>query len=332
MKRNFSVLIIGNGRIACAVSHYLLKSQLVSNVAFYEKGIDIKKSNLLIGCLPGDLASLPLKLALRCKKNLIDISDVEQEFYLGKQQAIKRCGITVIPCCGFCPGLLNFILGNELSVKKNIDSIEVSAGSLSKIAHYYPFLWCFEDLILEHRIKSWQIIAGLTREFKPFDGYQRHTFYDIEAESYYAQSGFENMLKGIRVKEFIYRVVRPYGFKEFFLYLENEGFLKKDNLAVTKKIAEQNVKDNISLAQIKIISGRVCANWQLKSFSGMKESLNSMQKITTVTPVAVAEALLDGSIQDKGVLLMEDLGAERVLFDRVLAANRKENILIQRKT
>ena len=121
---------------------------------------EIKNFDLLIGALPGEVGEKGLRLALKYKKDLIDISDLEPEFYLKKKGDIEREKIMVIPGCGFCPGLVNFILGWERINQEKIREIEIKAGTLSPKKFFFPFLWCFEDSILEHQIPSWQIVDG----------------------------------------------------------------------------------------------------------------------------------------------------------------------------
>ncbi|MCX5704783.1 MAG: hypothetical protein NTZ92_01800 [Candidatus Omnitrophica bacterium] len=331
MKRSFNILVLGNGRIARAVSFYLGKSRLVKSVTLDSSGKNAAKFDLLLGAFPGDLGTIPLRLALKHRIDLIDISDVEPQVYLKNKRLIESRGITVIPCCGFGPGLINFILGRELADRKNIDTVQIKAGSLSPKPNYFPFLWCFEDLVLEHRIPSWQVINGKTCKFGPFARCQRESFFGIESESYFAQSGFENMMQGVRVKNFSFRVVRPRGFREFFYYLESEGFLTSANMLITKNIVEKDVRDNITLATISLTKKRKKIIWLMKSQSRRKERLNSMQKITAVTPAAMAQALMSGSIKEKGLLFMEELGKDARLFDYLLKANRIEGIIISRK-
>lgn len=328
MNKGYKVLILGNGRIGRAVLHYLKNEPLIERAAFLSREGEAKKCDLLIGALPGDLGEQPLRLAFRYRKNLIDISDVEPQVYAKKNREAIKSGITLIPCCGFCPGLINFILGRELAGEKDIKAIEIKAGTLSWQKDYFPFLWCFEDLVLEHRIPSWQILCGRVKKFPPFAGYRRERFFGIEAESYFAQSGFENMMQGIAVENFSFRVLRPLGFKGFFGFLESEGFLKKDRLAVTKGIVEENVKENITLAAIDIKSPAGRTAWLMKSVSGPKEKLNSMQKITAITPVAMAKALLSGRIKERGVLFPEVLGRDSFLFKEILRENNIRQVRV----
>jgi len=326
--KDSKILILGKGRIGQAIFHYLKKFKATRSVAFFSNEREIRNSQLLIGALPGKVGERSLMLALKYKRDLIDLSDLETEFYLNKKREITKKRILVLPGAGFCPGLVNFILGKELSQNKEIEEIEVKVGTLSKKPFFFPFLWCFEDLVLEHKLPSLQIISGKKRNFLPFEGYQREKFYGILAESYFGQSGFENLMKNSKIKNFKFRVVRPLGFFYFFQFLNQLGFLKKKNLEKTKDILESQREDNFTLAEIKIKSKKKKIIWKIKSFSKKREKLNSMQKISVVFPFEVLKKLLEGKIK-KGLIFPEDLAKEA--FSKEIFENLRKNSLISLK-
>ena len=331
MRDRSNVVILGNGRIARAISCYLKKNRPGYKVTLLTKGDnEVKECALIIGALAGSLGQDCLKLALRYKKNLIDVSDLDPEFYLERKTRIEKSGITVIAGCGFSPGLVNLILGKELSLHPDIQEIEVKAGSLSPNKHFFPFLWCFEDLILEHQIPSWQIIKGKKKKLPPFAGLQKEKFFGIKAESYLCASGFENLLEKPELKSFQCRVVRPDGFMTFFNFLQNQGFLKKENLMLSKKILETRKEDNFTLSEIILLTKNKKIIWRLKSRSRKEEKLNSMQKITAAVPALIAKMLLDNKIKQSGLVFMEDLGRDKLIFDSVLSGLRREGIVISK--
>lgn len=333
---NLKVLILGKGRIGKAVSYYLKKMKATQKVAFFSNGKQVKNFNLLIGALPGDIGEKSLKLALNYKKDLIDVSDSEPEFYFEKGKKIKRKKITVVPGCGFCPGLVNLILGREIADNKNIQEIEIKIGSLSPKKFYFPFLFCFEDLIWEDLNPSWQIINSKKRKFSPSSGYQEEKFFGIDAESYFAQSGFDNLIQSLKIENFKFRIVRPFGFSIFLKYLENYGFLKEKNLETTKKFLDSKLpiarqkEDNLTFAEIQITTKSRKIIWRVKSFSKSYEKLNSMQKITGLMPAIFTQFFSTKKIKERGILLMEDIGKDKILFKEILKKLKKE-VNISRK-
>jgi saccharopine dehydrogenase-like NADP-dependent oxidoreductase len=333
MAKKTRIAIMGDGRIARACAWFLRRAGWAATVDLVPAGADIHRYDLLIGALAGEIGEQCLEAALAYGKNLIDISDVDPPGYLKKLSRINKAGITVIPGCGFSPGLVNFILGREFSRCADVRSVEVCAGSLSPRTFYYPFLWCFEDIVLEHRIPSRQITAGKEKMFPAFAGFRQERFFNIDAESYYCASGFENVLEKARrcgrgPRSFIVRVVRPAGFRQFFGFMEKQGLLKKQNFHVTKSILESEKEDNITFARVFIRTGVGKKVWLIKALSRKNEALNSMQKITASVPSVMARFLAEGTIGAQGLLFMEDLARHEGLFNSLCAAIRKEGITV----
>ncbi len=330
MSAKFKVGIIGLGRMAKAAAFYFKKNPLIKRVGFIVSDKDARDADLLVGALAGDIGPRCLGLALKYRKSLLDLSDVDPPGYLKKKDAIDRAGILVIPGCGFSPGLTNFILGRELARTKGIESIEIKAGSLSKKACYYPFLWCFEDIVVEHTIPSYQLLGGRKKKLPVFSGLRKERFFGIPAESYYCASGFENILDKVRLKNCTCRVVRPQGFMQFFKFLESYRLLTKGSIQNTKKILEGAKEDNITLAEIDFLSKKSKVSWSMRASSRKNEALNSMQKITASVPAVIAEMLLKGAVNKRGLVFMEELALDAQVFERLLSGIRAKGIIINR--
>jgi lysine 6-dehydrogenase len=319
---------MGDGRIARACAWFLRKAPWTGSVVQVPADADLRAYELLIGALPGEIGGQCLAAALKYRKNLIDISDVDPPGYLKKLTQIHKAGITVIPGCGFSPGLVNFILGKEFKDLSPVQSVEVEAGSLSPKKRLYPFLWCFEDIVLEHRIPSQQIVGGQIKTFPAFAGYRKERHFGIAAESYYCASGFENLLAKASPRSFVVRVVRPEGFREFFGFMENQGLLKKKNFLETKKMLESEKNGNITFARVTVFGKKGKRVWVVKVRSGRDEELNSMQKITASVPAAMAKFLTEGMIGARGLLFMEDLARHEGLGTALISDVRKKGITV----
>ncbi len=325
-------LIIGQGRIASAVGRYIRILRRGVRVAHLAASKDAARADLLIGALPGGLGEKSLALALQYKKDLIDLADLDTGFYPARRKQIERAGITVVPACGFCPGLVNFIIGSAGARLRGISNIEVMAGSLSPRPFYFPFLWCFEDLVLEFMVPSWQMVGGKKKTFPPFGGYRSERFFGIDAESYLGQSGFENLTAALGTPTFTYRNIRPAGFMQFFRFLHNYGLFESKNILNTKGLLEARKDDNLSLARIRIRSSQEESEWLMKSFSGKGERFNSMQKITALFTVNIIAAFAAGRVRHKGLVFCDALGRDEALFRDVLSGLRKNGVVIRNKT
>lgn len=354
MATNKKILILGDGRVKEALTYYLKKNKIASEVNSISEDSGkkeweekIKKHDILIGTLPGDRGEESLKAALEHKKDLIDIADVEPEFYKEREEKIKDAGIRVIPGCGFSPGITNFILGNEISKKQADDSssgdirdIEVKVGSLSNKKFFFPFLWCFEDLFLEHQYPSYQIIKGHKTKSPSFGDYQEESFFGIEAETYFGQGELELLLNNLSVKNprsVKFRLIRPVGFFYFFKFLENHGFLYKNNLPVLKKILGSKKEDNFTIGEINISTEQENICWKTKVFSTKKEKLNSMQKYTGSFGAEICRLLIEKaskklfSKEKEGKLLFpEGIAKDNKIFEAIISNLKSEGIEFKR--
>jgi|YelNatPaOPRAMG01_1025707.scaffolds.fasta_scaffold10270_7 saccharopine dehydrogenase-like NADP-dependent oxidoreductase len=332
MKEDVSILILGKGRIAQAVFYYFKKYSGIKKIDFFSGEKNIKDFSLLISCLPAKDAYLGLELALKFRKNLLDISDLDPPFYLKRKKEIEKQNIFVIPGCGFSPGLLNFITARELILNPYIDGVIIKAGSLSKEKFFFPFLWCFEDLIQEHTLYSYQIISGKKIKCPPFSGYQNEEFLGIPSETYFCPSGFENILERKKFFDFHFRVIRPQGFMVFFNFLKNYGFFNKENIHQTKNLLEKIKKDNYTIATIELKrKNKRVAFWKIFSFSKRNSPLNSMQKITAVLPLSLFKVIFFKGIHLKGLKFMEDLAENKIIFEELLKGLREKEIFIKRE-
>jgi len=331
MKRRYNVAVAGDGRISRAILHFFKqRSRDISAFSLTDER-DLRKADLLAGALAGEVGERCLELALKYRKDLVDVSDVDPEVYQAREKEILKRGITVIPGCGFCPGIVNFLLGKETSGGGRVLEIHVKAGSLSPKKNYFPFLWCFEDLVLEHRLVSSQIIGGRKKKFPAFAGYRREKYFGIEAESYYSASGFENILDKTGARSLTCRVVRPAGFAGFFLFADNYGLFSPGRMAESKAMLEGVRQDNYTLGEVEIIRQDGSVIWLLKSFAAAGEEWNSMQKITASVPVAVGRMLLEGAIARKGLVFLEDIAADKAVFDALIAGVKKEGVVFRRR-
>ncbi|MCM8765393.1 MAG: hypothetical protein NC920_00895 [Candidatus Omnitrophica bacterium] len=334
MRADLSILILGEGRISQAVFYYLKSLSGVKKVEF-SSSLSLRKKirdySLIISALPAQEARRGLELALSYKKNLLDISDLDPPFYWRKRREIEKAEILVIPGCGFSPGLVNFIVGREIFRNAEIDSVVIKAGSLARKRFFFPFLWCFEDLIHEHRLPSYQIISGKKVKYAPFTDYRKEEFLKIPAESYFSVSGFENIFAKRKFFNFHFRVVRPRGFMNFFRFLDNYHFLNKQNLDYTRNLLEGTICDNYTLALIELGRGkRKFILWEMCAFSRGKELFNSMQKITALFPVVLCKTIFLRGTPRKGIIFVEELGKEETIFAEVLKEARDKGIILRR--
>lgn len=337
MEKAFKVLILGKGKIGEAIAYYLKKVKTVEKITFFDKGKNVKDFDILIGALPSEVGDKGLKMALKYKKDLIDISDVSTSFYLKNKKEILKKGIRVIPGCGISPGLVNLISGHGSVFFDKIDNIEIGAGTLcGEKKFFFPATWCFEDLIEEHFYGATIVRNGKKIKLPPFAGYKTNNLKGVgDFESYFAQE-WSSLFYTLKVKNISFRVIRPVGFFHFFQFFKNYGFLERKNLAFAKKIITKKKKDNLTLAYVKIAGIRKRKKresfWQVSSFSKATEKMNSMQKITALVSVVIFKLLSENEIKNKGLIFLENLARDKSLFKKIVKELRGDEIKISSST
>jgi saccharopine dehydrogenase-like NADP-dependent oxidoreductase len=324
-----SVAILGDGRIARAVQ-IVLEEAGVGQGTLVDSFADLESYEILVGALAGGLGPVALDRALASRIDLVDLTDLEPGVYEAREAEIEAAGIAVYPGAGFCPGLVNLILGRELA-DRGVDSIEVIAGSLSPTPNYFPFLWCFEDMVLEFGGESLQIIDGEERLCGAFAGQRPESFLGIESESYFCQSGFENLARRAGVRQFTYRNLRPAGFRTFFEFLRAHGAFDAEVLPATKALLERRVDDNASLAEITV-SGAVKRSWTISTRAAAGATLNSMQRLTVACATAfVARAAAMRKTRRPGLHWCEAIGADEAAFASLTGEIQRLGVVIERK-
>jgi lysine 6-dehydrogenase len=354
--RKAKVLILGGGKIGQSLSYYLKRNKAVSELALFcnnakdlnesviPNGVKIiigdvfdegkteiiKNYDILIGALPEKCGRQGLKLALKYKKDLIDVSVVPASFYSDNKKNINEKGITVIPGCGVSPGLVNLFVGFEMSNFKETDKVEIGAGTLPlNKEFFFPFTWSFQDLIEEHLENAVIIKNGKKITLQPFSGYRKESLGKTgEAESYLIEE-WSTLPYSLKLKNIDFRVIRPLGFFHFFQYLKNYSFFEKKNINLIQGVLTKKKEDNITMIYVKIKGAKDEIFWRASSFSKKNEKFNSMQKITSLVPSAVLRLLLEGKINQNGLIFMEEIGGGGELFKKIINELKKNNIFVE---
>lgn len=335
-KMKYKVLILGSGLIGRAIAGYVKDNKTVSSIVLFsnnrkelqyakkeinskkiqtafgkisEKKVQIlaKQSDFIFNALPGEIGLQGMELAVKAGKNIIDVSDLDYAEYKHLDKEAKKKGIVIIPECGVSPGLSNLIVGGESRVLGKINSIEIKAGTLAPARpHFFPVTWNINDLIAGHLLPATIIQDGKKKKLPPFSGYQKELLKKTgEFETYIAE-GLSTLPNTIKAKSMTYRVIRPAGFMDFFLYMKNHNLLDDFSKGEFKK------EDNTTLLLITIAGKDKRVYWSIMSSAKKNEKLNSMQKITGLVPATVFQLFVEGKIKEKGIVLMEQLGRKNI--------------------
>jgi lysine 6-dehydrogenase len=250
----------------------------------------------------------------------------------------KAAGITIIPDCGMGPGITNITVGHAMEMLDTAESIITTDGGIPlqpKAPLFYHLVFAIETLTNEYTGMTTQMRGGKFVEIAPLQ-----EIYPVEMPvigKVEATHGM-GMLSTLpwtyqgRVDTLENRFVRYPGHLTFIKTLIQAGFFSRDKLktemgefqprAMTKAVLEKFLmpkggEKDISI--IQTVSKGIKDGKKLEiehlviDYSDEKTGLTSMQRTTGFTASIVGQMIVDGRLQEKGVLAPE-LGVPKMAF------------------
>jgi saccharopine dehydrogenase-like NADP-dependent oxidoreductase len=89
----------------------------------------MKKFDIVIGALPGEVGYQTIKAAIEAKVNMVDISYMPENPLILNEDAVKA-DITIVPDCGVAPGLSNMLVGYAISKLDKVENVHIIVGGL----------------------------------------------------------------------------------------------------------------------------------------------------------------------------------------------------------
>jgi len=293
--------------------------QLVSNYDF------------VIGAVPGFMGYQSMKAVIEAGKNMVDISFMPENF-LELDQLAKKHHVTIVADCGVAPGMGNIILGHH-NQKIHVKRYECLVGGLPVIREWpYEYKAVFSpiDVIEEYTrparyIQNYELVtreALSEPELIHFDG--------IGTLEAWNSDGLRSLLFTMKnIPDMIEKTLRYPGCIEYLRVLRESGFFSYDEIEV----------NGIKIRPIDVTSKLLFPKWKLKKgeedytimrivVEGIENDKNikytynlldrynhktetiSMARTTGYTCNAVANLILDGGFETKGVHAPEEIGAK----------------------
>jgi saccharopine dehydrogenase-like NADP-dependent oxidoreductase len=123
----------------------------------YDETVNVlKRFDLALGFLPGKLGYQLTKACIDARTDLVDVS------YMAKNPmtldgAALEAGITVVPDCGFAPGISNVLVGHAVGQLDSVKTVHIMVGGLPEKKFPpldYIVTWSPENLIDEYTRKT----------------------------------------------------------------------------------------------------------------------------------------------------------------------------------
>ena len=285
--------------------------------------------DLVIGAVPGFMGYQTMRTVIEAGKNMVDISFMPEDF-LELDGLAKKHNVTVVADCGVAPGMGNIILGHH-NEKMQVKSYECLVGGLPVIREWpYEYKAVFSPIdVIEEYIRPARYIQNyemITKEALSdpelihFDG--------VGTLESWNSDGLRSLMQTMNnIPDMIEKTLRYPGCIEYLKVLRESGFFSYDEIEVNgTKIRPIDVTAKLLFPKWKLKEGeedftimRIVVegieNGKEKKYTynlldrfDRENNIISMARTTGYTCTAVANLILEGGFDNRGVNAPEMVG------------------------
>ncbi len=309
----------------------------------------ITDCDIVIGSVPGYMGLEILRNVIRAGKNIVDISFFpEDPFQL--DELAKENNVTAIVDCGVAPGMSNIILGYH-NTQMNINKFECYVGGLPEKRE-----WPWEYKTVFSPIECFEEYLGTARFIENSNLIVKETLSEPESIEFplvgmlegLNSDGLRSLIKTMDIPNMIEKTLRYPGITKYLQVLRDTGFFSYDEVQVGNNFIRpidltaallfpkwkmQPGEADITAMRL-IISGK--ENGQEKTYIyslldrfDSETNTSSMARTTGYTCTAVADLILSGNYDRKGILPPEYIGKEGNNFEYVRKYLEERGVIYQ---
>lgn len=320
-----------------------------SNSSFLSRIMD--RTDIVIDALPGNLGYNAMKTAIDSGVNIVDISYMPEN-PLTLNDLAKQRGVLAIPDAGLAPGLSNLLVGHATSLLDTIDSVRILVGGLPQKRDpplEYCTTWSITDLIEEYTRPARIVRDGKIISVPALTGLERVQFEELgELEAFYTD-GLRTLLYTIKARNMEEKTLRYPGHAEKIRLLIELGFFDTDSIKIkdtsitprdfTIELLRRKIicTDEKDLVVMRVsISGekagdRIKIIYDLIDYFDEKTSLTAMSRTTGFTASIIAQLVAQKILRGSGVMPLELIGQNPVIFNKMLSELNAHGINIREK-
>ena len=307
--------------------------------------------DLIIAAVPGFLGFNFLKEIISAGKNIVDISFFPEDAFLLDDLA-KKNDITAVVDCGVAPGMSNIILGYH-NPRMKVESFECYVGGLP-FERVLPFQYKAPfspiDVIEEYTrparivIDSKEVIMEALSEPEYID------FPHIGTLQAFNTDGLRSLIKTMNIPNMKEKTLRYPGHIDKIKFLKESGFFSDDDVVVNAqkvkpialtakllfdkwKLGKEEEEFTVMRIIIKGIENNKPKTYQYDLFDKYDPVTNtsSMARTTGYTATAVANLILQGKYDRKGIIPPEYIGEDENCFNSILSYLTERNVIYRLK-
>jgi saccharopine dehydrogenase-like NADP-dependent oxidoreductase len=294
----------------------------------------VADSDLVIGALPGFMGFQSVREVIEAGKNMVDISFFPEDAF-DLDDLAKNNACCIVTDCGVAPGMGNLILGYH-NEKMNVKQFRCMVGGLPVKREWpweYAAVFSPIDVIEEYTRPARYIQSGELVVREALSDAELIHFDEVGTLEAWNSDGLRTLIKTMNVPNMIEKTLRYPGSIEYLKVLRETGYFSHEEIDV----------NGTKIKPIDLTSKLLFSKWKLKpndkEFTVMRVEVEgasngltkkvtydlydefdvdtnttSMARTTGYTCTAVANILLKGKYNQKGINPPEYLGKDEACY------------------
>ncbi len=306
----------------------------------------IRDFDLVVGALPGFMGFKILKNVIKTGKNIVDISFFDEDPFQLDTLA-KHNNVTAVVDCGVAPGMSNMILGYH-NEKMKIDSFECLVGGLPfKRTWPYQYKAPFSPIdVLEEYTRPARVVENGEMITKPALSEPEYVeFEPVGTLEAFNTDGLRTLLKTMTITNMKEKTLRYPGHIEIIKILRETGLLNKKPLDIYRtKVRPLDLTAKLLFPKWKLDKNEPEFTIMRITIKGKEQGklkkyvynlfdkfdpltkVSSMARTTGYTCTAVADLVLEGDFDRKGISPPEFIGKDGNSFKKIMEYLKERNI------
>ncbi len=306
-----------------------------------------QEADLVIGALPGHMGYQVLRHLISAGKNVVDISFFPEDPF-SLQELAKEKGVTAVVDCGVAPGTSNLLAGFAASHLEHIEEVAIYVGGLP-VQRFQPFEYRAPfspvDVIEEYTRPARLVECGRLVVKSALSDLEELEIPGVGTLEAFNTDGLRTLLHTLRADFMREKTLRYPGHAEKIRFLREVGFFSRKRLAVdgqeisplhlTEKLLFRHWRfrpgeEDLTVMRVSVVGSkqgrRIRYRYDLLDRADPGTGLSSMARCTGFMASVTARQILQGNLQQKGILPPEFLGRNAELFSAIFSGLKSRGL------
>ncbi|MHB1868885.1 MAG: saccharopine dehydrogenase family protein [Nitrososphaerales archaeon] len=320
-----------------------------------------QKSDLGVGALPFGIAEESVQAALEAGISFVDlIHSWRYEKSSQLDTKAKQKGITLIPACGFAPGLTNILAKYAADQMEDVDSVRISVGGIPEVPKQplnYKIVFAIESVLEEYTRDALVVRDGKKVVLPALSEVEELTFNELPDQKFEAfiTDGLSTLPETLKKVKFMEeKTIRWQGHVDQIKLLIDLGFVSERpvNLKTTgarvsprallttlldKKLAMHQGDKDMTLMRVAVQgrkkkgdrASRIHQYEMIDRFDVTTQT-TSMARTTAYPCSTVCQMILEGKITERGFIPPE-LVIKDDRFDEFISRLERKGLSIKER-